>query len=100
MLFCFVGTDLNLILQAYGCEGLKLVTLEETVSFGQSILKLTFDPGSQEAGPLTAECQLDHPFYVKNKGKKCTSCGHIFALNKVSTESTPYSLNQNVDDCK
>lgn len=38
------------------------------MSFGQSVLKLTFDPGSQEAGLLTAECQLDHPFYVKNKG--------------------------------
>ncbi|KAF5893388.1 cAMP-dependent protein kinase type II-beta regulatory subunit, partial [Clarias magur] len=54
--------------RTYGCEGLKLVALEETVSFGQSVLKLTFDPGSQEVGLLTAECQLDHPFYVKNKG--------------------------------
>ncbi|XP_062847541.1 HMG box-containing protein 1 isoform X2 [Trichomycterus rosablanca] len=52
----------------YGSEGLKLVALEETVSFGQSVLKLTFDPGSPEAGHLTAECQLDHPFFVKNKG--------------------------------
>ncbi|KAL7858282.1 hypothetical protein AOLI_G00183840 [Acnodon oligacanthus] len=52
----------------YGSEGLKLVALEETVSFGQSVLKLTFDPGSPEAGLLTAECQLDHPFYVRNKG--------------------------------
>uniref|UniRef100_A0AAY5ECF8 HMG box-containing protein 1 n=1 Tax=Electrophorus electricus TaxID=8005 RepID=A0AAY5ECF8_ELEEL len=52
----------------FGSDGLKLVALEETVSFGQSILKLTFDPGSPEAGLLTAECQLDHPFYVKNKG--------------------------------
>ncbi|XP_026859087.2 HMG box-containing protein 1 isoform X2 [Electrophorus electricus] len=54
--------------KSFGSDGLKLVALEETVSFGQSILKLTFDPGSPEAGLLTAECQLDHPFYVKNKG--------------------------------
>ncbi|XP_076863730.1 HMG box-containing protein 1 isoform X2 [Brachyhypopomus gauderio] len=54
--------------KSFGSEGLKLVVLEETVSFGQSVLKLTFDPGSPEAGLLTAECQLDHPFYVRNKG--------------------------------
>ncbi|XP_018602537.1 HMG box-containing protein 1 isoform X1 [Scleropages formosus] len=51
-----------------GSGGLKLVAHEETVSFGQSVLKLTFDPGSPEDGLLTAECSLDHPFYVKNKG--------------------------------
>ncbi|XP_030627287.1 HMG box-containing protein 1 [Chanos chanos] len=55
-------------LKNYGSEGLKLVALEETVSYGQSVLKLTFDPGSPEDGLLTAECCLDHPFYVKNKG--------------------------------
>ncbi|KAJ8261861.1 hypothetical protein GJAV_G00159300 [Gymnothorax javanicus] len=55
-------------LKGYGSEGLKLVAHEETVSFGQSVLKLTFDPGSTEDGLLTAECQLDHPFFVKNKG--------------------------------
>ncbi|XP_015207771.1 HMG box-containing protein 1 isoform X2 [Lepisosteus oculatus] len=55
-------------LKSFGSEGLKLVAHEETVSFGQSVLKLTFDPGSQEDGLLTAECSLDHPFYVKNKG--------------------------------
>ncbi|XP_057185274.1 HMG box-containing protein 1 isoform X3 [Triplophysa rosa] len=59
---------LCLCLKSYGLEGLKLVALEETVSFGQSVLKLTFDPGSSEAGLLTAECRLDHPFFVKNKG--------------------------------
>lgn len=42
---------------------------EETVSFGQAVLKLTFDPGSTDNGMLTAECRLDHPFFVKNKGK-------------------------------
>uniref|UniRef100_A0A671NYS2 HMG box-containing protein 1 n=1 Tax=Sinocyclocheilus anshuiensis TaxID=1608454 RepID=A0A671NYS2_9TELE len=56
------------ILQNYGSDGLKLVVFEESVSFGQSVLKLTFDPGSSEAGLLTAECRLDHPFFVKNKG--------------------------------
>uniref|UniRef100_A0A665UNQ2 HMG box-containing protein 1 n=1 Tax=Echeneis naucrates TaxID=173247 RepID=A0A665UNQ2_ECHNA len=52
----------------YGSEGLKLVNHEETLSFGQVVLKLTFDPGSPDDGLLTAECRLDHPFYVKNKG--------------------------------
>lgn len=60
---------LCLCLKSYGSEGLKLVALEETMSFGQSVLKLTFDPGSPEAGLLTAECRLDHPFFVKNKGR-------------------------------
>ncbi|XP_028814178.1 HMG box-containing protein 1 [Denticeps clupeoides] len=54
--------------KGYGCEGLKLVAHGETVSFGQSVLNLTFDPGSPEYGLLTAECRLDHPFFVKNKG--------------------------------
>ncbi|XP_034734778.1 HMG box-containing protein 1 isoform X1 [Etheostoma cragini] len=52
----------------YGLEGLKLLSHEETVSFGQAVLKLTFDPGSPDDGLLTAECRLDHPFFVKNKG--------------------------------
>lgn len=60
---------LLLHLQRYGSEGLKLVSHEETVSFGQAVLKLTFDPGSPDDGLLTAECRLDHPFFVKNKGK-------------------------------
>lgn len=54
--------------QGYGSEGLKLMAFEEIVSFGQSVHKLTFDPGSPEDGFLTTECRLDHPFYVKNKG--------------------------------
>ncbi|XP_048863866.1 HMG box-containing protein 1-like isoform X2 [Brienomyrus brachyistius] len=54
--------------KSYGSEGLKLVAHEETVSFGQSVLKLTFDPGLPEDGLLTAECRLDHPFYVRSKG--------------------------------
>lgn len=57
------------LLQRYGSDGLKLVSHEETVSFGQAVLKLTFDPGSPDDGMLTAECRLDHPFFVKNKGK-------------------------------
>lgn len=55
--------------QRYGSEGLKLVSHEETVSFGQAVLKLTFDPGSPDDGLLTAECRLDHPFFVRNKGR-------------------------------
>ncbi|XP_041110759.1 HMG box-containing protein 1-like isoform X2 [Polyodon spathula] len=54
--------------KSYGSDGLKLVAHEESVSFGQSVLKLTFDPGSPEDGALTAECSLDHPFFVKSKG--------------------------------
>ncbi|XP_042562280.1 HMG box-containing protein 1 isoform X1 [Clupea harengus] len=54
--------------KGYGSEGLKLMAFEEIVSFGQSVHKLTFDPGSPEDGFLTTECRLDHPFYVKNKG--------------------------------
>ncbi|KAM6986873.1 HMG box-containing protein 1-like [Aplochiton taeniatus] len=55
-------------LKDYGSEGLKLVDHEDTVSSGQAVLKLTFDPGSFGDGLLTAECHLDHPFYVKSKG--------------------------------
>ncbi|XP_030072165.1 HMG box-containing protein 1 isoform X2 [Microcaecilia unicolor] len=54
--------------RGYGSDGLKLISHEESVSFGQSVLKLTFDPGTVVDGLLTAECRLDHPFYVKNKG--------------------------------
>lgn len=53
----------------YGSDGLKLLSHEESVSFGESVLKLTFDPGTVEDGLLTVECKLDHPFYVKNKGR-------------------------------
>lgn len=60
---------LMLCFQRYGSDGLKLVSHEETVSFGQAVLKLTFDPGLPDDGMLTAECRLDHPFFVKNKGK-------------------------------
>ncbi|KAL0968718.1 hypothetical protein UPYG_G00270750 [Umbra pygmaea] len=55
-------------LKSYASEGLKLVAHEENVSYGQAVLKLTFDPGSPEEGLLTAECRFDHPFFVKNKG--------------------------------
>jgi len=56
--------------QGYGSDGLKLISHEESISFGESVLKLTFDPGTVEDGLLTVECRLDHPFYVKNKGRK------------------------------
>lgn len=62
-------TGLWFHLQRYGSDGLKLISHEETVSYGQAVLKLTFDPGSPDDGMLTAECRLDHPFFVKNKGK-------------------------------
>ncbi|XP_043944473.1 HMG box-containing protein 1 isoform X2 [Protopterus annectens] len=54
--------------KGYGSDGLKLVSHEEIVSYGQSVLKLTFDPGTSECSWLTAECHLDHPFYVRDKG--------------------------------
>ncbi|KAM4615407.1 HMG box-containing protein 1-like [Polymixia lowei] len=55
-------------LKVYGSEGLCLVEHTEVVWSGQSVLQLTFDPGAFGHAPLTAQCQLDHPFYVKNKG--------------------------------
>ncbi|XP_041636334.1 HMG box-containing protein 1-like [Cheilinus undulatus] len=55
-------------LKSYGSEGLQLVEHSEIVVSGQAILQLTFDPGAFGQSPLTARCQLDHPFYVKNKG--------------------------------
>ncbi|XP_063304163.1 HMG box-containing protein 1 [Pelobates fuscus] len=54
--------------KGYGADGLKLISHEESVSYGESVLQLTFDPGTTEDGLLTVECRLDHPFYVKNKG--------------------------------
>eukprot|EP00076_Gallus_gallus_P012872 XP_015131198.1 HMG box-containing protein 1 isoform X1 [Gallus gallus] len=65
------GKEDNLSVSAYkgyGSDGLKLISHEESISFGESVLKLTFDPGTVEDGLLTVECRLDHPFYVKNKG--------------------------------
>uniref|UniRef100_A0A8K9X917 HMG box-containing protein 1 n=1 Tax=Oncorhynchus mykiss TaxID=8022 RepID=A0A8K9X917_ONCMY len=55
-------------LKGYGREGLRLVSHTESRAFGQSVLKLTFDPGACGEWHLSAECQLDHPFYVRNKG--------------------------------
>lgn len=55
-------------LKGYGREGLRLVSHTESRAFGQSVLKLTFDPGACGEWLLSAECQLDHPFYVRNKG--------------------------------
>uniref|UniRef100_A0A3Q0SX65 HMG box-containing protein 1 n=1 Tax=Amphilophus citrinellus TaxID=61819 RepID=A0A3Q0SX65_AMPCI len=52
----------------YGSEGLQLMEHAEIVLSGQAVLQLTFDPGTFGYIPLTARCQLDHPFYVKNKG--------------------------------
>ncbi|XP_077400296.1 HMG box-containing protein 1-like [Vanacampus margaritifer] len=58
----------SLSLKSYGSEGLQLVAHSEYVLSGQAILQLTFDPGACGQSLLTARCQLDHPFYVKNKG--------------------------------
>uniref|UniRef100_A0A8C8FNM7 HMG box-containing protein 1 n=1 Tax=Oncorhynchus tshawytscha TaxID=74940 RepID=A0A8C8FNM7_ONCTS len=55
-------------LKGYGSEGLRLVSHTESRAFGQSVLKLTFDPGACGECLLSSECQLDHPFYVRNKG--------------------------------
>ncbi|XP_072234092.1 HMG box-containing protein 1-like isoform X1 [Leuresthes tenuis] len=55
-------------LKSYGSEGLQLVEQEEVVLSGQAVQQLTFDPGVFGHTPITAQCQLDHPFYVKNKG--------------------------------
>lgn len=57
------------LLQSYGSEGLQLVERSEIVLSNQAVLQLTFDPGAFGHAPMTARCQLDHPFYVKNKGR-------------------------------
>ncbi|KAG8439927.1 hypothetical protein GDO86_005915 [Hymenochirus boettgeri] len=55
--------------KGYGSDGLELISHEESASYGESVLQLTFDPGTKDDGLLlTVECKLDHPFYVKNKG--------------------------------
>lgn len=58
-----------MVLQSYGSEGLQLVEHSEIVLSGQAVLQLTFDPGAFGRAPVTVRCQLDHPFYVKNKGE-------------------------------
>ncbi|XP_076007222.1 HMG box-containing protein 1-like [Genypterus blacodes] len=55
-------------MKGYGSEGLQLLDHSEVVLSGQSVLQLTFHPGSFGRTPMTAQCQLDHPFFVKNKG--------------------------------
>lgn len=79
-----LSLSLGVVSQSYGSEGLKLAAHEEAVSFGQSVLKLTLDPGSPEHGLLTAECRLDHPFFVKNKGNK-----NRIKANKRTNKQTP-----------
>uniref|UniRef100_A0A8C6U5E3 HMG box-containing protein 1 n=1 Tax=Neogobius melanostomus TaxID=47308 RepID=A0A8C6U5E3_9GOBI len=54
--------------KSYGSEGLQLMEHSERVSCDQPVLQLTFNPGAFGHSFLTAQCQLDHPFYVKNKG--------------------------------
>lgn len=85
------------LVQSYGSEGLQLVEHEETVSCGQAVLQLTFDPGVFGHTPITARCQLDHPFYVKNKGtsagdEQCVSIKDIIiqALSLLSGWSSFY----------
>ncbi|KAK2883251.1 HMG box-containing protein 1-like isoform X2 [Channa argus] len=55
-------------LKSYGSEGLQLMEHSEIVLSGEAVLQLIFDPGAFGLSPMTARCQLDHPFYVKNKG--------------------------------
>ncbi|XP_029016287.1 HMG box-containing protein 1-like [Betta splendens] len=55
-------------LKTFGSEGLKLTKHSEIVSSGQAVLQLNFDPGAFGYATMTVQCQLDHPFYVKNKG--------------------------------
>ncbi|KAK7895997.1 hypothetical protein WMY93_021322 [Mugilogobius chulae] len=66
----FPGPPLSgtVLLKSYGSEGLQLMEYSETVSCDQPVLELTFNPGPFGHSFLTARCQLDHPFYVKNKG--------------------------------
>lgn len=45
----------------------------EVVLSGQTVLQLTFDPGAFGQSCVSARCQLDHPFYVKNRGGPDTS---------------------------
>uniref|UniRef100_H3C865 HMG box-containing protein 1 n=1 Tax=Tetraodon nigroviridis TaxID=99883 RepID=H3C865_TETNG len=52
----------------FGSEGLQLVDHTEIVLSGQAVLQLTFDPGAFGRTRVTTRCQLDHPFYVKNRG--------------------------------
>lgn len=56
------------LFQTFGSEGLQLVDHTEIVLSGQAVLQLTFDPGAFGRTRVTTRCQLDHPFYVKNKG--------------------------------
>lgn len=86
---CYFGLFFHF--QRYGSEGLKLVNHEETVSFGQAVLKLTFDPGSPDDGMLTAECRLDHPFFVKTKGKVNSSCS-ICVINDYMLFNPPSTI--------
>ncbi|XP_068163290.1 HMG box-containing protein 1-like isoform X2 [Antennarius striatus] len=58
----------SMSLKSYGSEGLQLVEHSDIVLSGQAFLQLTFDPGVFGHTHLMARCQLDHPFYVKNKG--------------------------------
>ncbi|CAM9447915.1 unnamed protein product [Lampetra planeri] len=52
----------------YGVDGLTLISREEFLSSGQSLMRLSFDPGKHDQPKLTADCFLDHPFFVKKKG--------------------------------
>uniref|UniRef100_A0A8C5EGP0 HMG-box transcription factor 1 n=1 Tax=Gouania willdenowi TaxID=441366 RepID=A0A8C5EGP0_GOUWI len=71
---------------------LKLVNHEETLSFSQAILKLTFDPGSPDQGLLTAEwwssfypslTVVHHgiPCYEMQLGDVCLPPTHPEAIN-------------------
>lgn len=98
------STHMLICFQGYGSDGLKLLSHEESISFGESVLKLTFDPGTVEDGLLTVECKLDHPFYVKNKGRALIvfvqtsllfSCVWFFACLDIQSHGTRFQMAKN-----
>ena len=59
-----MGTHKAMVLMLF----IKWLQHEESVSFGKSILKLTFHPNTVEKDViLSVMCELDHPSCVKNK---------------------------------
>uniref|UniRef100_A0A8C5EDB5 HMG-box transcription factor 1 n=1 Tax=Gouania willdenowi TaxID=441366 RepID=A0A8C5EDB5_GOUWI len=96
VLICFINCSsyqaVLFLIQHYGSDGLKLVNHEETLSFSQAILKLTFDPGSPDQGLLTAEwwssfypslTVVHHgiPCYEMQLGDVCLPPTHPEAIN-------------------
>lgn len=81
-------------LKSYGCEGLQLVEHSETVLSGQAVLQLTFDPGAFGHAAMTARCQLDHPFYVKEKGRSRHDGGDVVERGPSFTLSPSFAFSR------